>query len=399
MLHQFKSLDQFLVDNQVFWRFEPFFSSHSAVLPWQESHTLLSQWLDSLSPESIEQFKQDNDTLVEAMSAYLPEVALISRWTDLPKLELGGLSLARGVDTGVPGRKLAQIVSMGEAALNAHEGEEWLEWCSGKGFLGRILASQSGQRVTSFEYQQALCESGQHEADKQGLSMNFVQGDAFSPESIRAFHSNQHAVALHACGDLHVSLINKGVDKQLPAMTFSPCCYHLIQDECYQPMSEAAKESKLSLNKSELRIPLQETVTGGERVKRHRVEEMTFRLGFDLLLREALGLEEYQPIPSIKKSQLSEGFEAFCLWASDLKSIVLPKVDFAKYEEKGLQRYWQMERMSLVQQPFRRALELWLVLDKALFLQQSGYQVTLSQFCSRETTPRNILVHAAKQQK
>jgi hypothetical protein len=161
-------------------------------------------------------------------------------------------------------------------------------------------------------------------------------------------------------------------------------------------MSDAAKLSNLALNKSELRIPLQETVTGGERVKRHRIEEMTFRLGFDLLLKEAKGIEQYQPIPSIKKSQLSEGFTAFCRWASEQKGIELPELEYDEYEGKGRQRYWQMERMSLVQQPFRRALELWLVLDKALYLEQCGYKVALSQFCSRETTPRNILVHATR---
>jgi hypothetical protein len=55
-----------------------------------------------------------------------------------------------------------------------------------------------------------------------------------------------------------------------------------------------------------------------------------------------------------------------------------------------------MERISLVQQPFRRCLEMWLVLDKALFLAENGYQVEISQFCSRAMTPRNILIHAVK---
>ena len=55
-----------------------------------------------------------------------------------------------------------------------------------------------------------------------------------------------------------------------------------------------------------------------------------------------------------------------------------------------------MARMELVRHLFRRPLELWLVLDRALFLQEQGYQVELSQFCARELTPRNILIHAEK---
>lgn len=396
MLNTFQSIDQFLLEHQTYWRFEPFFSSAQRVLPWQSEQPKLTDWLNTLSPQDIEHFKQNTDELVEALSQYLPCLRHLSTWTSLQQAQTHGLDLARGVDNGVPGRKLEQIVSMGEAALTNHAGSEWLEWCSGKGFLGRILASQSGEKVTSFEFQSTLCQSGQQEADKQGLDMHFLQGDALSAESITALNSNQHAVALHACGDLHVSLIQKGVTQELPALTLSPCCYHLIQDEYYQPLSIAAQKSTLQLSKSELRIPLQETVTGGERVKRHRLEEMTYRLGFDRLLNEVLGFEQYQPVPSIKKSQLSDGFEAFCQWASEQKGIELPSIDFEHYENLGRERYWQMERMSLVQQPFRRLLELWLVYDKALYLQQSGYKVTVSEFCSRETTPRNLLIHASK---
>lgn len=397
MSRQFQSLDSFLIANQAFWRFEPFFASQQLDLPWCDSEPQLCAWLNALSENEINAFKQDNAKLLEAMSAYFPQLSQISQWvSSLPQLKCEGFALDRGVETGVPGRKLEQILSMGEAALTAHNGSEWLEWCSGKGFLGRILASQSSQPVTSFEYQQALCDSGQAEADKQQLPMTFVQGDALSERSLEVFNERQHAVALHACGDLHVSLLTKGVDKQLPAMTISPCCYHLIEAEIYQPLSKLAQLSQLALTKSELRIPLQETVTGGERVRRHRMQEMTYRLGFDALLRECLSIEQYQPVPSIKKSLLSDGFEAFCQWACERKGIELPKVDFERFEAKGMSRYWQMERISLVQQPYRRVLELWLAFDKVLYLEDNGYEVELSEFCPRETTPRNLLIHAKK---
>lgn len=396
MQNQFKSLDQFLIQQQHYWRFEAFFTSFDARLPWSDTDPHLCAWLESLTPQQIERYKQDNCSLIEDLTPYLACVEQIAQWTELTKLTKQGLTLARGVDSGVPGRKLEQIVSMGEAVLRDHHGSEWLEWCSGKGFLGRILASQTQHKVTSFEYQQMLCDAGQLEANKQNLPMHFVQGDALNAEARKVFNSSQHAIALHACGDLHVSLLTHGTAEGLPAITFSPCCYHLIESDHYQPLSMEGKASQLMLSKSELRIPLQETVTGGERVKRHRIEEMSYRLGFDLLLRTVLGIDSYQPVPSIKKSQLADGFKAFCLWASEQKQIELPPVDFDTFQQMGLKRYWQMERISLVQQPFRRCLEMWLVLDKALLLTQCGYHTEISEFCSREMTPRNILIHAVK---
>ncbi|MEF1291817.1 methyltransferase [Vibrio sp. M260118] len=397
MSHQFQSLDSFLVETQAYWRFEPFFVSAQPIMPWVKANPALSQWLEQLSPQQISAYKQDTDALVAEMSVYLPCIERIESWTTLPTIANKGLTLSRGVDNGVPGRKLEQILSMGEAAISDHYGSEWLEWCSGKGFLGRVLASQTAQKVTSFEYQQMLCESGQQEANKQGLPMQFVQGDALKPQAVEALNPRQHAVALHACGDLHAALIDLATEKQLPAITLSPCCYHLVEGDSYRALSSLGKASALNLTRHELRIPLQETVTGGERVKRHRMEEMSFRLGFDLLMREVTKKDEYVPVPSIKKSLLADGFEAFCRWASGQKGFALPELDFEYYLSLGLARYWNMERISLVQQPFRRALELWLVLDKANYMCEQGYNVTVSQFCSRETTPRNLLIHAVKQ--
>lgn len=394
MQHLFQSIDSFLLEHQAYWRFEPFFSSHGSQLPWQELHPELCHWLESLSEQQIEYYKQDFTSLVDELAPFFPDLKAHIEQLVVPSLPNHGLELARGVESGVPGRKLTQIVSMGEAALASHHGQEWLEWCSGKGFLGRILASQSGEKVTSFEYQQALCESGQHEADKQHLPMQFVQGDAFDESAVKVFNGNQHAVALHACGDLHVTLLKHGVSHHLPAMSISPCCYHLIQNDHYQAMSDQARQSQLSLTQQELRIPLQELVTGGERVRRHRFLEMSYRLGLDLLLREQLGYQEYVSVPSIKKSQLAEGFQAFCQWAADKKQVCLPEVEFDHYWQLGQKCYWQMERLSLVQQMFKRGLEMWLVLDKALFLQQHNYHVMINEFCSRETTPRNLLISA-----
>ncbi|MCV5334275.1 SAM-dependent methyltransferase, partial [Escherichia coli] len=84
--------------------------------------------------------------------------------------------------------------AMGEAAIQSHQGEEWLEWCSGKGYLGRILTTQTDQPVTSFEYQQALCDSGQQAANEHHWKMIFIQGDAFDPQTKAVFKPTQHAV-------------------------------------------------------------------------------------------------------------------------------------------------------------------------------------------------------------
>ncbi|MDN2667223.1 methyltransferase [Vibrio sp. 14N.309.X.WAT.E.F5] len=397
MHSRFTILDSFLLEHQVYWRSEPFHLCQTQQQPWVDVNRPLVDWLNSLSIENIQILKEQPQLLIEELIRFLPELETANQNIQFDHSVLVGLDLPRGTADGIPGRKLQQIVAMGEASLEHHHGKEWLEWCSGKGFLGRILSQQSDQKVTSFEWQQSLCESGQKIADAQHLNMSFVQGDAFSKEADRVFNSNQHAVALHACGDLHVELVKKSVSHGLPAVTISPCCYHLIRGETYQALSSVAKSSALTLSKSDLRIPLQETVTGGERVKRHRQLEMSYRLGFSQLLKGELGVDEYVPVPSIKKSELSEGFESFCYWASEVKKLPLDSdIDFEPYLVQGEALFWEMEKLSLVQQVFRRPLEIWLALDRAIYLQEQGYEASIEEFCERSITPRNLLIHGVK---
>ena len=397
MHSRFTILDSFLLEHQVYWRSEPFHLCQTQQQPWVDVNRPLVDWLNSLSIENIQILKEQPQVLIKELIRFLPELETANQNIQFDNSVLVGLDLPRGTADGIPGRKLQQIVAMGEASLEHHHGKEWLEWCSGKGFLGRILSQQSDQKVTSFEWQQSLCESGQKIADTHHLNMSFVQGDAFSKEADRVFNSNQHAVALHACGDLHVELVKKSVSHGLSAVTISPCCYHLIRDENYQAMSSVAKSSALTLSKSDLRIPLQETVTGGERVKRHRQLEMSYRLGFSQLLKGELGVDEYVPVPSIKKSELSEGFESFCCWASEVKEISLGSdIDFDSYLVQGETLFWEMEKLSLVQQVFRRPLEVWLALDRAIYLQEQGYEASIEEFCERSITPRNLLIQGVK---
>lgn len=408
---RFKLLDQSLLQTQSLWRIDPFQCSADALLPWQTQHPQLCSYLESLSAEQVHDFKKDTASLIKALTPFIPELSEIWQVCELPSLEKNmsdNLSSASTLNVGIPGRKWQQICAMTSAVLqldktqtNQIHDKQWLEWCAGKGYLGQLLAHQSDLPVISFEWQQALCDAGQALAHKHQLDMRFIQGDALSNDCVSIFQLNQHAVALHACGDLHAQLIEHGCQHSLAALSISPCCYHLTQHPHYQALSNLGINSQLKLTKNELRIPLQETVTGGERVRLHRELEMTYRLGFDSLLQEKMGVKGYTPIPSIKKSMLSLGFANFCLWAAEQKSLCfanerLPDQAFEPWLERGQQRFIHMERMSLVQQVFRRPLEIWLVCDKALRLAQHGYQVSITTFCAREITPRNILIQASK---
>ncbi len=53
-----------------------------------------------------------------------------------------------------------------------------------------------------------------------------------------------------------------------------------------------------------------------------------------------------------------------------------------------------MRNLELLRALFRRPLETWLLLDRALYLEEQGYRVTLGTFCEPTLTPRNALLLA-----
>jgi len=71
-------------------------------------------------------------------------------------------------------------------------------------------------------------------------------------------------------------------------------------------------------------------------------------------------------------------------------------LDCAPFLVRGEARYAAVARMELVRHLFRRPLELWLTLDRALFLREQGYQVEVGEFCTKRLTPRNLLIRAVR---
>ncbi|SKC31938.1 hypothetical protein CZ809_01450 [Photobacterium piscicola] len=388
----FRHLDALLVKNRQFWQFMPFVERGFV---WHQNLPFC-QWLTALDDNQLQVLSYDINALTTALMPWIDDAeALTQLVSKIQPLTRTDRSVPQGFDSGIPGRKWQQIIAFNEVLPPL--GLPWLEWCAGKGYLGRVLAASHQQPVTSLEWQSQLCIDGEKAAKQLGLAINFIHADAFSRESDNAITTRQHAVALHACGDLHVSLLQRVAANKGAAVSISPCCYHLIRQSHYQPMSTIAKTSSLVLSKHDLRLPLQETVTAGNRVKQLRFVEVSFRLGFDLLQREVSQTETYLSVPNVQKALLNQGFEAFCVWAAARRGVQLPEnINFDKWQRQGEKRFAIIERMELVRQLFRRPLEIWLALDRVCFLEEQGYEVVLGTFCDKPITPRNLLIHAER---
>jgi hypothetical protein len=146
-----------------------------------------------------------------------------------------------------------------------------------------------------------------------------------------------------------------------------------------------------------LRLPLAETVTAGARVRRQRDGSMARRLAFDLLQRDVRRSNDYLTTPSVPPTWLDKPFAGYCRDLAKLRGIDLPAdTNWQELEARGWQRLAQVRNLELVRGLFRRPMELWLLLDRALFLEEQGYRATLGAFCATRMTPRNLLLLAER---
>jgi len=389
LLARFQALDAFLIEHQGLWRPRPF--THRQ-LPWEAQHPELAQWLRQRSlAEAERSHNRPHDLPAPAPFPYLAAQSLnLSAVDNLPSSALPAAHPRLNVD--VPGRKWQQIEAFGAALQFGETPHHWLDWCAGKGHLGRRLL-QAGQQLTCLEYDPALIASGQALSDHHRLSVTHRLQDVMADVQLS---SNHTPVALHACGDLHVRLLQLASAAGCKQLAVAPCCYNRIRAEQYQALSAAARASALNLSVEDLGLPLSETVTAGSRVRHQRDVSMARRLGFDYLQRKLRGSDEYLPTPSLAASWLDKPFPDYCRELAALKDLSTGEQDWPALEALGWQRLAEVRNLELLRGLFRRPLELWLVLDRALFLGENGYKVHVGRFCETALTPRNLMLLAER---
>ncbi|RDL43780.1 methyltransferase [Marinomonas piezotolerans] len=383
----FSVLDGWLAQNSPLWNIQSF---QSLDWPWRTNYPELCNWLDAIThvPDYLE--------VEQALQEHVVGFTAVPKVTfDAPLEKTLHPPLPSYVSQGIKGRKWQQILAFSECTQIS---SPVIEWCAGKGHLGKVLALQQSAHVHSLEWQQSLCDSGADEAHRLGIAQTFtcadvLQGDGNEP----LLHANS-AVALHACGDLHRVLIEQGIAARLDQMAISPCCYHLTQDRQYRPLSKQGQQANTQLNQDNLKLAVKEVATAGQREQRLKALELTYRLGFDAWQRQARGVDQYLNVPSCPKRLLNEGFAGFCDWAAQQKGLQkqLTAYPIKGFEQIGEQRRQRVEILEAITQYFRRPLEYWLVLDRALCLEEAGYQVAIGVFCEPELTPRNLMIKATK---
>lgn len=385
----FTDLEQQLWRYRPYWQFQPM---QQAALPepFEFLPPEFANELQQLDFAECAQLDADDNALKERFSKYF------AHWQcpQLPRTLAEPVAAPFWLSTGISGRKWQQICQF--AGAIGQKELPVLEWCAGKGHLGRVFAGQFGNEVHSLEWQASLCAEGQQLAGKFQFRQFFHHVDVLKQPTASYFKPQQQWVALHACGDLHRVGLQNAVAAGTQDIALVPCCYHLQSADSYLHRSATARLSRLQLNKQDLRLAVQGHATGGARIERLSQQEMLWRHAF-WAYAQSLGQPDYRPLRSVAKQIFSDDIAGFFTFACQQQALAVPST--AAMESALVvaeQRLLNQRRLELCQHVFRRPLELYLVTDLALLLAEQGYQVELQELCASNLTPRNLLLSAKR---
>ncbi len=140
----------------------------------------------ALPEMAVARLNDDTGAALDLLGRYLPEVAEVAALSDIPACPESRL----GDDLGsrwaweIPGRKQQQIEAFARAARP--EGRSVIDWCGGKGHLGRLLALEWALPVHTLEIDAALCADGKGLAGKLAVDQHFWPRDALTVTGLAA---------------------------------------------------------------------------------------------------------------------------------------------------------------------------------------------------------------------
>lgn len=383
-----QALDAVLAAFRPLWHAQPFREIRPG---WCAEWPALAAELLALDDDRLAHLSDDGRAAAGLVArhigdlAVLPELAHVADCTAQPLPDFGPFWAWE-----IPGRKRGQIEAFAASALGC--GRPVVDWCGGKGHLGRLLARHWQVGVTTLEIDPALCADGVNLARRAGVEQRFVEADVLRPGL--PLPAGGHAVALHACGHLHRTLVAQAAAGGMEALDVAPCCYYRGVAGDYRPLSG---KLRTQLASDDTRLAVTESVTAAPRRLRQRDREMAWKLGFDAWRRELAGTDGYRAFKPVPAAWMRGSFPEFMARMVERERLATPTPQQADaLERQGWQRQHEVMRLSIVRQAFRRPLEVWLALDLAVRLENDGYAVRLGRFCERRLTPRNLLISARR---
>ncbi len=197
-------------------------------------------------------------------------------------------------------------------------------------------------------------------------------------------------IGLHACGNLSTDLIQNYNSNSFEGLLSLGCCYHKLTNEGLN-LSQSAKRINLQLSNHALTMAAKtfKSPSKNDLDKKEKVKK--FRYIAHFLMLDILKLP-FRSFGNGSKSDYQLDFSTyvkkFIPEAKHLSDEYLESF-FNEY----LPTYHKVIDLGIIRSHFARLIEIYLILDRALYLKEQNLEVQIIQLFDEHISPRNLAIY------
>ena len=331
----------------------------------------------------------------EELESFLKQ---IKELTSFPGVDFTGEGLPKHLQRRVDLKKRHELERMRFLARELGYFERVLDIGGGAGHLSATLVDGQERRAYCLDRSDEFQKQGRERLSKWDPEnfekVEFIQCDF--PAEINAdllnIARNNLVVGLHGCGDLSTNTIRHFLDAQASALISVGCCYQNLNG-AYN-LCSLAREGGLDFSKNALHLAARSHAYMSPKDMETKVMVRRYRYGLHYYLC-AQGQTEFH---SIGKTGLGD-------YAGKFSSFALKYLSYAVCSEE-LDRFFESpDTQTLIEKTILadilrgflgRVVETYIVLDRAIFLEEAGLETQVLEAFSRSLSPRNLAIVAKR---
>lgn len=226
--------------------------------------------------------------------------------------------------------------------------------------------------------------------------INLTFGEKGSEEKLKdVFKPQAFSLGLHTCGPLANILIQNSIDFKTRGLLSFGCCYHRLNPSTDFPLSSFYKDNqfqKLNLFALTLATRAHSEMDLEDFKTRERVKY--YRYALHLFLMKNFNNKYFTEVGECHIRTYWEPFAGYI--RSKLAELKLEH-EFSDehfnnfYNDPAIQRELRvMWLCNIIRWQLGRSLEVYLLLDRCLYLEEQGFSVQIEQYFKEALSPRNI---------
>ncbi len=297
-------------------------------------------------------------------------------------------------------KKLAPFVNHFSKALGI---DQIVDIGGGQGHLAQSLTNHYNLRTLSLDMDQSLQATGKKRHQKNykfpenRVEFLTLKVTAEEPRFVSLLGEKTLTLGLHTCGPLANYQLQSSCKKRIKGIISIGCCFDKLAGHTgCQNISKFSQgmKNQLYFNQYALTLATRAHQKMSEKDHVFKLKVKFYRYAIHFLLWDVYGITENVTLGNTHPKVYNASFAEYA--QEQLKRLSLPCKQTqdelnAFFEQSKIQDLiWKMLAAGLIRNALGRILELYILLDRAIFLEEQDYRVSIMEFFDEPLSPRNI---------